>query len=168
MEMNTRLQVEHPVTEEVTGFDIVKAQIRIAANEPLGLAQEDVRVSGHAVECRLNAEDPAAGFRPAPGRLEAFAVGGAGKDGARFRLETHVESGYTIPPYYDSLIGKVITWGRDRATALDAMAAALGASRIEGVPTTVPFHLSVLADAAYRRGDYDVTLVERLLGQISH
>jgi len=165
MEMNARLQVEHPVTEEVTGIDIVKAQIRIAAGEPLGLAQKDVKLTGHALECRLNAEDPSAGFRPAPGRLDAFSIGDPKMDGARLRIETHVESGYTIPPYYDSMIGKVIAWGKDRPSALDAMAAALRSSRIEGVPTTVPFHLSVLADAAFRRGEYDVTLVERLLGQ---
>jgi len=165
MEMNARVQVEHPVTEEVTGTDIVKEQIRIAAGERLHLDQGAIRMSGHAVECRLNAEDPANGFKPAPGKLEAFeiAVPGSMKDGARLRIESHAEAGYTIPSWYDSMIGKVITWGKDRAAALDAMAAVLSKARIEGVPTTVPFHLRVLSDPAFRSGDYDVTLVERLM-----
>ena len=163
MEMNTRLQVEHPVTEEITGVDIVKAQIRIAAGEPLGLSQNGIDVRGHAIECRINAEDPAAGFRPAPGTLEEFAVGGSASPAARIRLETHVEPGYAVPPHYDSMIAKVIAWGEDRGAALDAMAGALREARIKGVPTTVPFHLTVLADPSFRRGDYDVTLVERLL-----
>ncbi len=188
MEMNTRLQVEHPVTEEVVGLDLVKAQIRIAAGEPLRLIQSAVEIRGHAVECRINAEDPAAGFRPAPGTLTAFHIagaageaparaagvpGGASDPGSpaarpprttRIRIETHVEPGYSIPPHYDSLIAKVIAWGEDRGAAIDAMAAALRGARIEGVPTTAPFHVTVLEDAAFRSGTYDVTLVERLRG----
>jgi acetyl-CoA carboxylase biotin carboxylase subunit len=164
MEMNTRLQVEHPVTEEVTGVDIVEQQIRIAAGEPLRIAQTDVAFRGHAVECRINAEDPSAGFRPAPGTLTEFDVpDGAGT--GRVRVETHVEAGYVIPPHYDSLIAKVIAWGESRGAALDAMAGALSGARIAGVPTTVPFHLGVLADPAFRAGDYDVTLAARLLAR---
>jgi len=163
MEMNARVQVEHPVTEEVTGVDIVHEQIRIAAGERLRLAQKDVKLKGHAIECRINAEDPAAGFRPAPGRLDVFQLASPAAEGTRLRIETHAEAGYAIPPFYDSMIGKVIAWGADRDAARSAMARALTAARIEGVPTTVPFHIQVLGDAAFIRGEYDVTLVERLL-----
>ncbi len=174
MEMNTRLQVEHPVTEEICGLDIVQAQIRIAAGERLWISQDDVRFRGHAVECRINAEDPAAGFRPAPGTLETFELDGrpgpedaAGSTGdaprSRMRLETHVEPGYTIPPHYDSLIAKAIAWGKDRETAIDAMATALKGARIRGIPTTVPFHVSVLEHRGFRAGEYDVTMVDRIL-----
>ncbi|HXI04684.1 MAG TPA: ATP-grasp domain-containing protein, partial [Candidatus Saccharimonadales bacterium] len=163
MEMNTRLQVEHPVTEEITGTDIVREQIRIAAGEPLSMTQADVKIEGHAIECRINAEDPSAGFRPAPGALKRFEISADGIPGSKVRLETHAESGYTIPPHYDSLIAKVIARGRDRGAAIDAMIATLRASTIKGVPTTVPFHLRVLADEAFRAGDYDVGTVGRLL-----
>ena len=164
MEMNTRLQVEHPVTEEITGVDIVKEQIRIAAGEPVRLTQDGIVPRGHAIECRINAEDPSQGFRPSPGTLAAFSVGNAIGSSSRIRVETHVEPGYTIPPHYDSLIAKVIAWGEDRSAALDAMSSSLRGARIEGVPTTAPFHLTVLADSGFRAGEYDVTIVERLLG----
>jgi acetyl-CoA carboxylase biotin carboxylase subunit len=180
MEMNTRLQVEHPITEEISGVDIVQAQIRIAAGERLKISQEEIRLAGHAVECRINAEDPSAAFRPAPGTLDKFDVGGTASShgnapnpeeeipkqselGPRLRVETHVEDGYVIPPHYDSLIAKVITWGTDRHEALNAMAAALTRAKIEGVPTTAPFHLQVLADEDFRAGRYDVSIAERIL-----
>jgi acetyl-CoA carboxylase biotin carboxylase subunit len=175
MEMNARLQVEHPITEEITGIDIVQAMIRIAAGERLWLRQDEISFDGHAIECRINAEDPAEGFRPSPGTVKRFdmdgqpglasggsAAGPAGR-APRLRLETHVEAGYSIPPHYDSLIAKAIAWGPDRTAALDAMAAALRNSRIEGIHTTVPFHVSVLSHGGFRRGDYDVTLVDRIL-----
>ncbi len=163
MEMNTRLQVEHPVTEEITGIDIVREQIRIAAGEPLSVRQADVRIAGHAIECRINAEDPKDGFRPAPGTIKKFLVPADGIPGSRVRLETHVEDGYTVPPHYDSLIAKVIAHGKDRPSAINAMIATLRASVIKGVPTTAPFHLQVLADEEFREGRYDVGTVARLL-----
>jgi acetyl-CoA carboxylase biotin carboxylase subunit len=163
MEMNTRLQVEHPVTEEITGIDIVREQIRIAAGERLSIAQEDVRLSGHAIECRINAEDPSDGFRPAPGTLRAFAFPETGARGTRLRLDTHVKAGYTVPPFYDSMVAKVIVHGPDRPSAIRAMIAALRAATIEGIPTTVPFQLRVLEDGEFADGSYDVGTVARLL-----
>ncbi len=163
MEMNTRLQVEHPVTEEITGVDIVREQIRIAAGEPLSLRQADVRITGHAIECRINAEDAQNNFRPAPGTLKKFFVPSDAIPGAHVRLETHVEAGYEVPPHYDSLIAKIITHGKDRAAAISAMIATLRSSVIKGVPTTAPFHLQVLADEAFREGRYDVGTVARIL-----
>jgi acetyl-CoA carboxylase biotin carboxylase subunit len=163
MEMNTRLQVEHPVTEEITGIDIVKEQIRIAAGEPLPVGQDDVKIEGHAIECRINAEDPKSGFKPSPGTIREFYVPSDGVPGSRPRLETHVEAGYRVPPHYDSLIAKVITFGKDRTSAINAMIATLHGARIKGVRTTVPFHLQVLADEKFREGDYDVGTAARIL-----
>ena len=175
MEMNTRIQVEHPITEEITGVDIVREQIRIAAGERLGVAQSGIAFEGHAVECRINAEDPADGFKPAPGTLRAFRIaplpgsgdGKRGRTGAapRIRVETHVREGTTIPPHYDSLIAKVIAWGGDRRAALDAMAGALRGAVIEGVPTTRAFHLEILEEPGFRSGAYDTGLVGRMTSQ---
>jgi acetyl-CoA carboxylase biotin carboxylase subunit len=156
MEMNTRLQVEHSVTEMRTGIDLVAEQIRIGAGHRLALRQEDVRLEGHAIECRINAEDPANGFQPQPGTLavwEAKAVPG------EVRVDTHVEPGYAIPPFYDSLICKVITHGATRDEAADRMIAALTALRCEGVPTTIPMHLEVLGAEAFRTNDYDTRAI---------
>jgi len=154
MEMNTRLQVEHPVTELVTGVDIVAAQLRVAAGEPLELEQGDVRLAGWAIECRINAEDPAQGFRPSPGRLERFDLASGATPG-RLRVDTHLRAGDVVPPHYDSLIAKLIAHGRDRSEALETLLAALAAARIEGVRTTLELQRSILASEDFRRGTYD-------------
>ena len=158
MEMNTRLQVEHPVTEEVTGVDIAAKQIEIAANRPLGLTQADVRFEGHAIECRINAEDPEADFRPSPGRLKAFAFGD-GEGPGTIRVETHLEAGDEVAPHYDSLIAKVISHGKTRDEAIATMVRSLSAAKVEGVHTTIPLHLAVLESEAFRSGDYDTQAI---------
>ena len=155
MEMNTRLQVEHPVTEMVTGFDIVAEQLRIAANCPLSIAQEDVTLTGHAIECRINAEDPAEGFRPDPGTLKVFEPPVADV----VRVDTHIRPGYTIPPFYDSLICKLIVRGDDRKKAIANTIDALKSFRIEGVKTTIPIHLDILASDEFRQGTYSTSFV---------
>ena len=160
MEMNTRIQVEHPVTEEISGLDLVKEQIRVAAGEELSLAQEDVQLHGHAIECRINAEDASNGFRPSPGRITYFYRPG----GPGLRVDSHVYAGYTVPPYYDSMIGKLIAFGKDRAEALRRMEIALEEIIIEGIKTTIPFHLQALRDPAFQKGDIDTHFVEKLLG----
>jgi acetyl-CoA carboxylase, biotin carboxylase subunit len=160
MEMNTRIQVEHPVTEEVTGLDLVKEQILVAAGEPLSVAQEDVRWEGHAIECRINAEDHEHAFRPSPGAISYFYRPG----GPGLRMDSHVYAGYTVPPYYDSMIGKLIARGKDRPEALRRMEIALEELIIEGIKTTIPFHLLALRSEAFRRGDLDTHFVETLLG----
>ncbi|ODT26281.1 MAG: acetyl-CoA carboxylase biotin carboxylase subunit [Hyphomicrobium sp. SCN 65-11] len=141
LEMNTRIQVEHPVTEMVTGRDLVIEQIRVAAGAPISFTQEDVALSGHAIECRINAEDASANFAPRPGRLQTW-VAPAGEG---VRIDTHCFSGYLVPPYYDSLLAKIIVHGRDRHEAVQRMQEALGRLQISGVPTTAPFHQQVLA-----------------------
>jgi len=158
MEMNARLQVEHPVSEMVTGIDIVAKQIEVAANRPLGLTQADVRARGHAIECRINAEDPAAGFRPTPGRIEVFDFP-ADRGPGRVRVDTHLAAGDRVTPHYDSLVAKVIAHGSTRDEAIETMRAALSAARVEGVATTIPLHLAVLADERFRAGDYDTSCV---------
>src|SRR5882724_2278802 len=159
IEMNTRVQVEHPVTEEVTGIDIVKEQIRIAAGEELEYEQKDIVPLKHAVECRINAEDPFNNFQPCPGRIEFLHVPG----GHGVRVDTHVYAGYVIPPYYDSMIAKLICYGRDRRVALDRMARALDEFIIRGIKTTIPLHKLILKDPNFRRGRYSTSFVERLL-----
>ena len=156
MEMNTRIQVEHPVTEMVTGIDLVKEQIRIAAGERLTLPRE-VEPRGHAIECRINAEDPARDFLPSPGPITAFVPPG----GPGVRVDTHAYAGYVIPPHYDSLVAKVIAWGRDREEAIARMQRALGEFEIGGIRTTLPFHLAVLDNAFFRRGEVYVNFVQR-------
>jgi len=145
LEVNARVQVEHPVTEMVTGVDIVREQLRIAAGEPLSLRQEDVTIRGHAVECRINAEDPEAGFLPSPGTLTRWAPPAA----SGIRVDTHCRPGYTIPPYYDSLLAKAIATADDRAAALELMRRGLERFRIEGVKTTVPLLAAVIAAPAF-------------------
>jgi len=156
MEMNTRVQVEHPVTELVTGIDIVKEQLLIARGERLSLAQADVRLHGHAIECRINAEDPERGFAPCPGEIRALHFPG----GPGIRVDSHLFAGYRIPPYYDSLMAKVIAWGRHRDESLARMRRALAEMRIEGVPTTIPFHERLLGDERFRRGEVHTRFVE--------
>ena len=159
IEMNTRVQVEHPVTEEVTGIDIVKEQIRIAAGEELGYDQKDIQFQKAAIECRLNAEDPFNGFQPSPGRIEFLHVPG----GHGVRVDTHVYAGYNIPPHYDSMIAKLVCYGHDRPVALVRMARALDEFMIRGVKTTIPLHKLILKDPNFRRGRYSTSFVERLL-----
>jgi acetyl-CoA carboxylase, biotin carboxylase subunit len=157
MEMNTRLQVEHPVTEMITGLDLVKLQIRVGAGEKLGLVQSDIVVNGHALECRINAESPYQQFRPCPGQITRFHQPG----GPGVRVDTHIYAGYTIPSHYDSLIAKVITHGRDREEAIARMARALAEMEIEGIDTTIPYHREILAHPEFLAGRIDTRFVER-------
>jgi acetyl-CoA carboxylase biotin carboxylase subunit len=162
LEMNARIQVEHPVTEMVSGVDIVAAQIAIAAGEGLGLRQADVRLEGCAIECRVNAEDPAREFAPSPGIVSEAAW----PTGEGIRVDTHVESGAPIPPFYDSLMGKVIAHGPDRATALARLRAAIAATRIEGVATNLAFQAGVLSDPEFAAGGVDTGYLARHLDRI--
>ena len=160
LEVNKRIQVEHPITEEVTGIDLVRQQIMIAMGEPLRISQSDVVFKGHAIECRINAEDPFDDFRPCPGRIEMYySPGGRG-----VRLDSHAYAGYTIPPTYDSMIGKLITVGKDRREAMDRMARALGEYMLTGIKSTIGFQLAILQDPNFRRGVYSTNFVEQLLG----
>jgi acetyl-CoA carboxylase, biotin carboxylase subunit len=156
MEMNTRLQVEHPVTEMRSGLDLVEWQLKIAAGHRLGFDQADVRLDGHAIECRINAEDPSDGFRPAPGTIARFSPPPASAD---VRVDTHIAPGYVVPPHYDSLICKVIARGPDRPAAIERMIAALEGLVLDGVATTIPMHLAILRSAGFRSGDYDTRAV---------
>jgi len=159
LEVNKRIQVEHPITEEVTGEDLVKQQILIAMGEPLRLTQDEVTFSGHAIECRINAENPFADFAPSPGRVKMYyAPGGRG-----VRIDSHVYAGYTIPPTYDSMIAKLITTGKDRREAIARMSRALGEYMITGVKTTIPFEQAVMRDPNFRRGKYATNFIENLL-----
>jgi acetyl-CoA carboxylase biotin carboxylase subunit len=159
MEMNTRIQVEHPVSEEQADVDLIKEQIRVAAGEPLGYTQEDISLEGHTIECRINAEDPEKDFRPTPGEITSFHVPG----GHGVRVDTHAYAGYVVPPYYDSMIAKLIVHGRTREEAIGKMLRALDEFVIEGVPTTIPFHRKVLADPEFVAGRFDTGFVERFL-----
>jgi acetyl-CoA carboxylase biotin carboxylase subunit len=156
MEMNARLQVEHPVSECITGVDIVKEQLKVAANERLGLSQDRIVVRGHAIECRINAEDPAQGFRPSPGTLTAFAIPKEAGPGT-VRVDTHLAAGDEVTPYYDSLIAKVIAHAPTREKAIETMLRALAGARVEGVATTIPLHLAVLPSAEFASGKYDTS-----------
>jgi acetyl-CoA carboxylase biotin carboxylase subunit len=161
MEMNTRVQVEHAVTEMITGIDIVKEQIRVAAGEPLSFREEDVQLRGWAIECRINAEDPAQQFRPSPGRITRYQV----PDGPFVRVDSGAETGTEIQPFYDSLLAKVITWGRDRGEAVDRMRRALWEFQIEGVKTTLDLHRQLMEDEDFRAGRIHTNfLAERIPG----
>jgi acetyl-CoA carboxylase, biotin carboxylase subunit len=163
MEMNTRLQVEHPVTEMVSGRDLVVEQIRLAANEPLSFRQDEVKLEGHAIECRINAEDPFDDFRPSPGLVTVFQPP-AGAAGVTVRVDTHVRPGYRIPTHYDSLLAKLIVHGPDRDAAREGMIAALKSFRVEGVKTTIPIHMRIMQDPEFAAGRYDTGFIGRLLG----
>ena len=159
LEVNKRIQVEHPITEEVTGIDLVKQQILIAMGEPLRISQEDITKTGHAIECRINAENPYADFTPSPGRVDMYyAPGGYG-----VRIDSHVYAGYTIPPTYDSMIAKLITTGKDRREAIARMSRALGEYMITGVKTTIPIEQAIMRDPNFRRGKYATNFIENLL-----
>ena len=160
IEMNTRVQVEHPITEEITGVDIVAEQLRIAQGEALRIRQEDIQLRGHAIECRLNAEDPFT-FVPSPGTITRWDLPG----GPGIRVDTHVVSGYTVQPYYDSLIGKVIGYGASRAEAIARLLTALAEMRVEGVATNIALHQDLLADPHFQRGGVDIHYLERWLAE---
>ncbi|MGB5963414.1 MAG: acetyl-CoA carboxylase biotin carboxylase subunit [Coleofasciculaceae cyanobacterium] len=163
MEMNTRIQVEHPVTEMITGLDLVCEQIRIAQGEKLQLTQEQVVLKGHAIECRINAEDPDRNFRPQPGIISGYLPPG----GPGVRMDSHVYTDYEIPPYYDSLIGKLIVWGPNRDAAINRMKRALRECAITGVPTTINFHQRILETPAFLEGEVYTNFVEQMLSQKS-
>ncbi|NOQ64461.1 MAG: acetyl-CoA carboxylase biotin carboxylase subunit [Methyloprofundus sp.] len=159
IEMNTRVQVEHPVTEMVTGIDIVKEQLRIAAGEPLSFTQDDIVLRGHAIECRLNAEDPVS-FMPSPGTIDVFHMPG----GPGIRCETHIYNGYKVPPYYDSMIGKLIAHGDDRDSAIARMRTALSEMIIDGIKTNIPLQQDIMADSAFQAGSQNIHYLEKKLG----
>ena len=157
MEMNARIQVEHPVTELVTDIDLVKQQILIASGLPLDIKQEDVKLSGHVIECRINAEDPKNNFRPSPGKIESIHVPG----GFGIRIDTAAYQGYEIPQYYDNMIAKLIVRGRDRAEAITKMTVALGEMLIEGVQTNIDYQLNLLRDSEFVKGQFDIGFLDR-------
>ena len=158
IEMNTRLQVEHPVTELITGLDIVQEQLRIAAGEPLGIRQQEVRFSGHAIECRINAEHPET-FAPSPGKVSLWHPPG----GPGVRVDSHLYTGYTVPPYYDSLVGKVIAWANSRAAAISRMRLALDEMVTEGLVTNAPLHQAILESEGFSAGGADIHFLEKWL-----
>jgi len=159
LEMNTRVQVEHPVTEMVTGIDIIKEQIWIAFTGETALKQSDINPRGHAIECRINAEDPSHNFRPSPGKITGWLPPG----GPGVRVDSHVYTGYEIPPFYDSLIGKLIVWGKDRNTAIKRMNRALNECAVTGIPTTINFHLTLLNKSKFKQGKIHTKYVEEEL-----
>ncbi len=159
IEMNTRIQVEHPVTEMITGVDLIKEQLRISAGQPLSFKQEDIKIRGHAVECRINAEDPER-FLPCPGKIERFhAPGGMG-----VRWESHIYSGYTVPAHYDSMIGKLITYGENRDVAIARMRNALNEMIVEGIKTNIPLQQAIMADENFQKGGTNIHYLEKKLG----
>lgn len=159
IEMNTRVQVEHPVTEMITGVDIVKEQIRIAAGMPLSYSQKDISIRGHAIECRINAEDPT-NFRPSPGTITKLHVAG----GPGIRFDSHIYNGYRVPPYYDSMIGKLIAWGENRDVAIARMRTALSEMVVEGIKTNIPLQESIMRDGAFCEGGANIHYLEKKLG----
>lgn len=159
LEMNKRIQVEHAITEEITGIDLVRYQIMIAMGEPLRHSQSDIQIKGHSIECRINAEDPFDEFRPSPGRIEMYYQPG----GRGVRVDSHAYAGYSIPSAYDSMIGKLVTYGRDRREAMDKMSRALSEYMITGVKTTISFQQAILQDPNFRRGVYSTSFIEQLL-----
>jgi acetyl-CoA carboxylase biotin carboxylase subunit len=159
IEMNTRLQVEHPVTEMITGIDIVKEQLRIASGEKLKITQDDVKIKGHAIECRMNAEDPKT-FMPSPGDIKLWHMPG----GPGIRIDSHIYSGYRVPPYYDSMIGKVISFGNNRQSAMTRMENALKEIVVEGIKTNIPLHQEILQHSAFKNGGTNIHYLEKRLG----
>ncbi|MFD3155428.1 acetyl-CoA carboxylase biotin carboxylase subunit [Haloimpatiens sp. FM7330] len=156
MEMNTRIQVEHPVTEMITGIDLIKMQIKIASDQTLNLRQEDIKIQGHSIECRINAENPSKGFIPSPGKIEYLYVPG----GMGIRLDSAAYQGYTIPPTYDSMIGKLVVYGEDRNKAISRMRRALSEFIIEGIDTNIEFQFDILNDEKFINADYDTRFIE--------
>lgn len=156
IEMNTRIQVEHPVTELITGIDIIQEQLRIASGEPLSIKQEDVTITGHAIECRINAEDPVS-FLPSPGKINLYHPPG----GPGIRMDSHIYSSYSVPPYYDSLIGKLISYGADRNQAIARMRQALDEFIIDGIKTNIPLHQKLMRDSEVIKGGFDIHYLEK-------
>ena len=161
IEMNTRIQVEHPITEMVTGIDLVKSQILIASGEKLSFAQKDIGIQTHSIECRINAEDPDNNFLPSPGKIEKLIL----PSGPGVRVDTYIYEGYSVPPYYDSLLMKLITYGRDRQEAIERMKRALEETVIEGVKTTVPFYKELISHPVFLSGRYYVGWLEKYLSK---
>ncbi|MGX9418726.1 acetyl-CoA carboxylase biotin carboxylase subunit [Vibrio sp. RC27] len=159
IEMNTRIQVEHPVTEMVTGVDLIKEQLRIAAGQPLSFTQDDIKISGHAIECRINAEDPVS-FLPSPGKVERFHTPG----GLGVRWDSHIYTDYTVPPYYDSMVGKLICYGENRDVAIARMKNALNELIIEGIKTNIPLQQVIMADENFQHGGANIHYLEKKLG----
>ena len=159
IEMNTRIQVEHPVTEAVTGIDLIKEQIKIAAGEKLSISQQDVIIKGHAIECRINAEDVKENFRPSPGLVEVYHTAG----GYGVRIDSHLYSGYIIPPTYDSMIGKLIVWGENRLEAINRMKRVLEETVIEGISTNINFHLDILNNERFIKNEIDTSFVNEFI-----
>ena len=157
MEMNTRIQVEHPVTELVSGIDLIKEQIRVAAGEPLSVSQEDIQIKGHAIECRINAENPKKHFMPCPGRITNVHIPG----GNGVRVDTHIYNGYKVPANYDSMLMKLIVYDKDRASAIAKMRSALGEVIIEGIETNIDFQYEILENEAFQKGDTDTGFIEK-------
>ena len=159
IEMNTRIQVEHPVTEMITGVDLIQEQLRIASGQKLRLTQDDIEIRGHAIECRINAEDPNENFAPRPGKIEHYrAPGGFG-----VRMDTHIETGYTIPPFYDSMVGKLICWAETRDDAIERTLCALGELKVDGVVTTAPFQAELIGSEKFRSGEFNTGYVAKML-----
>jgi acetyl-CoA carboxylase, biotin carboxylase subunit len=156
MEMNTRIQVEHPVTEMITNIDIIKEMIRVAEGEPLSFSQEDVKINGWSIECRINAEDPERNFMPSPGQIQFYLPPG----GLGVRVDSAAYQGYTIPPHYDSMIAKLIVWGATREEAISRMRRALSEFAVEGIHTTIPFHLKLLQHNKFIDGSFDIKFLE--------
>lgn len=160
MEMNTRIQVEHPITEMITGIDIVKKQIEIAGGLPLGLIQEDIVLEGHSIECRINAENPSKGFRPSPGKIEYLHMPG----GNGIRVDSAVYNGYTVPPLYDSMLAKLIVHGKNRKEAILKMNSALGEFVVSGIDTNIEFHMTLINEPDFISGDYNTGFIEKIQG----
>jgi len=158
MEMNTRVQVEHPVTEAVTGIDVVQEQLRIAAGEKLSFTQKDIHIRGHAIECRITAEDPENGFQPTAGKIDSLILPG----GFGTRVDTHIYSGYEIPPYYDSLLAKLIVWGNDRTEAISRMSRCLSEFEVSGIKTNIEYHKKIMNDAHFRKGEVTISFLKRM------
>lgn len=158
IEMNTRIQVEHTITEMITGVDLVKEQLRVAGDLPLSYEQKDIFIRGHAIECRINAEDPVT-FMPSPGKITGLHFPG----GPGIRVDSHIYAGYTIPPYYDSMIGKIIAWGETRESAISRMLTALNETHIEGIKTNIPLHVRLLNDPVIRKGGMNIHYLEKMM-----
>ena len=159
IEMNTRIQVEHPVTEMITGVDLIQEQLRIASGQKLRLTQDDIEIRGHAIECRINAEDPNENFAPRPGKIEHYRTPG----GFGVRMDTHIETGYTIPPFYDSMVGKLICWAETRDDAIERTLRALGELKVDGVVTTAPFQAELIGSEKFRSGEFNTGYVAKML-----
>jgi acetyl-CoA carboxylase biotin carboxylase subunit len=155
MEMNTRIQVEHTVTEQVYNVDLLKEQIKVASGAKLSFTQDDIKISGHAIECRINAEDPDKDFMPCPGTIDGYVAPG----GPGVRVDSHIYSNYKIPPFYDSLIGKLICWGKDREEARIRMLRALDEYAITGIKTTIPFHQKILRNYHFIKGEFNTSFI---------